>query len=90
MNEEKKSDHIPQSGKMVQPIGEEADGWISVNDRLPVNDNIRVLAYILDGEHSFMTTTKTRNGKFFVADPAMKAEVTHWQPLPNPPTVQPT
>jgi len=62
--------------------------WISVEKELPESDSIRVLAYILDGEHSFITTTKTRDGKFYVADPAMKAVVTHWQNLPESPLAE--
>lgn len=59
------------------------DNWISVKDRLPTVDprygDIDVLVYMDDG---FIATT-TFSGDWELW--AESGEVTHWQPLPNPP-----
>lgn len=51
--------------------------WIPVTERLPEED-VAVLTW---GEQAVVLIDWHRNGKWFVAD-----GVTHWMPLPQPPT----
>lgn len=79
----------------IQPIAEESGkGWISVETELPkdwvygsenvlcFNGNYIHIAYIKNSEWYFTNGEKL--------DVANGWDVTHWMPLPEPPTVQPT
>lgn len=63
----------------IQPV----DRWISVEDSLP-EENVSVLIYTITGARSVATRFDNR---FFVGLTAsfVKEDVTHWQPLPEPP-----
>ena len=78
--EEKIADHLIANGVMVQE-------WISVTDRLP-KPFVSVLVY-MPGEEPFSTVHEgfiSNNGiwqsAMFRREPG---EVTHWQPMPQPP-----
>ena len=79
----------------VQPV----DRWISVEDRLPeaveedVNGNVSfsdmVLVYLVyDDGFTYITVDKcnTANKSWLHEAPCEGCKVTHWQPLPEPPT----
>lgn len=59
------------------------NNWISVKDRLP-EENIRVLVCI-NSEQSYtkLDTDRILKGKWV----RWSNDVTHWQPLPEPPEV---
>ncbi|MBQ9898540.1 MAG: DUF551 domain-containing protein [Ruminococcus sp.] len=70
-------------------------GWISVKDKLPA-ENTLVLCYCHSfcGEgNSYMLGSQCKNGFWFMRNtgicyesfPFREYEVTHWQPLPEPP-----
>lgn len=80
---------IPASD--VQPV----DRWISCKDRLP-EENILVLCYARSttGEGNNYFLGALAHGEFWflkvndighVSCPVLHWEVTHWQPLPEPP-----
>lgn len=62
------------------------DGWIKCSERMPVNSDIPCFVYCKDGVR--------RTGYFDGNDWAMNGKyyeiqfVTHWQPLPAPPTTE--
>ena len=70
----------------VEQIVNERDGWISVEDRTPKNQTC-VIAF--DGE----TVFQAYYDDYYEDEPAWQTmelnpidkEVTHWQPIPNPP-----
>lgn len=70
----------------MQPIVEPKQEWISVKDRLPDSNYGSVLIYTKDGgvaEGQYYDTIKAwLQFRWSVED----AEVTHWMPLPEPPT----
>jgi hypothetical protein len=53
--------------------------WISVKDELP-EDGEYVLGYYYNGCDIFQF-----NGGFFLINLNRNRDITHWQPLPNPP-----
>ena len=55
------------------------DNWISVEERLPEN-NQEVLVFVNDGADTLINTDTYNNGWQF-----WYKHVTHWQPLPEPP-----
>lgn len=55
------------------------DKWISVKDELP-EDGEYVLGYYYNGCDIFQF-----NGGFFLINLNRNRDITHWQPLPNPP-----
>ena len=56
--------------------------WISVSERLPEEDGGYLCRVI---EKSFITQTHTRFVQWFIDKWCSYGEVTHWQPLPQPP-----
>lgn len=76
-----------EAGTVRVPV-EPADGWISVNDRLP-DDYVAVLIGRTDIPEWVGPTIAFRKDGEFYAD-VMKAPLhaTHWMPLPSPPSVQ--
>lgn len=75
-------------------VGHKSDGWISVKDRLP-GENTLVLCYAKsttgEGNQYFIGAIAHREFWFLkvydgrVSHPVPHWEVTHWQPLPEPP-----
>jgi len=64
--------------------GRKADGWISVRDRLPAEENRRVLVLLdTNGVLGFppMDTDRMAGGRWLRWNEC----VTHWMPLPEPP-----
>ena len=59
----------------------ENDGWISVEDRLPEDDETVWVHY--DNEQNYGYCWNKR--WFLNQDGRIKIKVTHWQPLPEPP-----
>ena len=62
-------------------------GWISVDDRLP-KDEERILIFVaLEGHESVQLDTCYEDCGYMHLDSgyAFGAEVTHWMPLPEPP-----
>lgn len=59
--------------------------WISVDEQLPEED-VRVLVWLREekGEYTRIDTDRRYNGKWVRWQP----RVTHWMPLPEPPTVE--
>lgn len=56
--------------------------WISVEDRLP-DEDIRVLVYLdTDRSYTKLDTDRRFEGKWV----RWSTDVTHWMPLPSPPT----
>lgn len=63
------------------------NNWISVDDRLP-EDEERILIFVaLEGHESVQLDTCYEDGGYIHLDSgyAFGAEVTHWMPLPEPP-----
>ena len=59
-------------------------GWISVEDRLPTLDETGYTYVLVQMNDEFITATDyTRNEGFGLRKDS--GEVTHWQPLPEPP-----
>jgi len=86
-------------GEMEEVEGEVMDSWISVEDRLPEPANKdaytftdRVLVYEAETRDQYVATLwRNKDGKpsgWEITDGKrlMPDEVTHWQPLPEPPT----
>ncbi len=71
----------PAPGSVLVP----RDGWISCSERLPVRGEevIAVMTYAVD-EHGFEIALYDKNGWNVHSSDA--PFVTHWQPLPNPPS----
>lgn len=62
--------------------------WISVEKRLPEDDNVFVLCAVKDGSETFATEGwyLKRNGHISPLDENYTfGDVTHWMPLPEPP-----
>lgn len=59
--------------------------WISVDEQLPEED-VRVLVWLREekGEYTRIDTDRRYNGKWV----RWQSRVTHWMPLPEPPTVE--
>ena len=57
------------------------DNWISVEDRLPEH-SARILAYT---PPSGNTAAHTEVSRGFMARLGKRTDITHWQPLPEPP-----
>ena len=77
-------------------MGCEMNEWISVEDRLPLEKKGRCIVFISTGvdgmgmawfrketysQHNWAWVYKQINGTHFINN----EQVTHWQPLPNPP-----
>lgn len=94
--------HLPNGDTAIPIIdikhAPTVNGWISVKDRLPENDNEVITAYKIDDKKAM----KKRKGKLFVkagnwtgyswisvwdeyACGAYDEEVLYWMPLPEPP-----
>ena len=59
--------------------------WIDVKERLPENEDTVLISNI--NTQSLTTTAIHIDGKFFMLELQQIAdEVTHWMPLPQPPT----
>lgn len=56
--------------------------WIKVSDRLPTVDEGRVLIYTAVGISIAQRTESNR----WKGDRAIPRLITHWKPLPDPPT----
>jgi hypothetical protein len=75
----------PGIGLPQEPAAPRNHGWIPVSERLPEPDDAvllfcpRLMAPILVGHY--------RHGGWYDEDEerALRTEVTHWQPLPEPP-----
>ena len=77
------------------------DGWISVKDRLPENVHIKnltvghskaVLGYVTDNLCTFCVSYDYERKAWRYFDDCHNIvwhEITHWQPLPEPPKEQP-
>ena len=62
----------------------ENNGWISVNDRLPELDGDYL---VFDGTDAFMIASfSKREGWILFVDFWEASEISHWMPLPKPPT----
>jgi hypothetical protein len=60
------------------------DNWISVKDRLP-DESIHVRWLCADGVEDVGFFFKEKGNLFATWDLCSYSEVTHWQPLPEPP-----
>lgn len=62
--------------------------WISVDDKLPPgNESVLVYVYIPKTAVGFISTNNFILGEnCFLFDKYTDATVTHWMPLPQPPT----
>ena len=63
----------------VQPV----DRWISVRDRLPENDDE---VFINEVDIGVIVGWYSAKNKQWRCEVCGNIEVTHWQPLPNPPS----
>ena len=65
------------------------DGWISVEDRLP-EEQERVLVYDhVEGEGQTVYEAKRVNGRWIWANSVWVTHgITHWMPLPSPPDTE--
>ena len=75
-------------------VGHKSSGWISCEERLPIEYGpVLCFARSITGEGNYRILGTLRNGEFwfFQVDgehysfPCLQLEVTHWQPLPEPP-----
>lgn len=63
----------------------ENNGWIKCADRLP-NKCTQVLLYVDDYKYPHITIGRLNtNGDVGHCDDFLPDDVTHWQPLPQPP-----
>jgi hypothetical protein len=61
------------------------NGWIKCSERLP-NECTQVLLYVDDYKYPHITIgILNTNGDFVHCDDFLSDDVTHWQPLPQPP-----
>ena len=63
-------------------------GWIPITERLP-KDDTDILVYCTDGEESRIVAVNYANGIWFdcIFNTVMVVKnITHWMPLPKPPT----
>lgn len=68
------------------------DNWISVEDRLPKERILKVKWLCKDGISDFGFWHKKyfwQKGEFWTHDARSNEEITHWQPLQEPPKQQP-
>lgn len=65
------------------------DGWVDVNDRLPKKNEEYIVCGIGFEGKKIVSTLEWKKGKWF-SDVYQKyvdqIKITHWQPLPSPPT----
>lgn len=63
-----------------------SNNWISVNDRLPENEQIILIYSNFWIEKTRICTSQFIDGRFLTYPSFQETvNVTHWQPLPNPP-----
>lgn len=75
-----------------RPLGSEAVDWISVDERLPEDDGMRVLVWDPELDDLFPITAIFDRGADEIlwwncggGFPPVFENVTHWMPLPDPP-----
>jgi hypothetical protein len=73
--------------RIVEKAGKfNANGWISVDDRLPERPTQMVIIFVLRFYGPwYLDLNQFRDGKWTTE--IQNGKVTHWQPLPEPPTV---
>jgi hypothetical protein len=60
-------------------------GWISVEDRLPEDDNLYIVCRTIY-PHQIVFEARWKDGKWLsVVESKQLNYITHWQPLPAPP-----
>lgn len=72
-------------------IGMTSDPWISTKDRLPVAEDLDA-DYLTWGGEYVVTLGFSSKGKWYSGDPFIdehfdQSKVTHWMPLPAPPSI---
>ncbi|ACA32537.1 DUF551 domain-containing protein [Histophilus somni] len=83
--EEKESGYYDEIDEIINsPEILEINGWISVKDKLPKSGE-RVLVYFKNASRDYKSITLSElvDGEFNMSSKLF--EVTHWQPLPQPP-----
>lgn len=73
------TDGVPRSIVVLT----EDNGWISIKDKMPDKDNEWYLVY--QGDNRFCR--EYDRGYWFSSKEFKYGEVTHWQPLPQPPSI---
>ena len=68
------ADHLISNGVTVQE-------WISVNDRLPDDDEVVIICT----DKNFVYAGELIGDTWFLDNDSWTATVTHWMPLPQPP-----
>lgn len=58
--------------------------WISVEERLPEEDGIRVLGYSAFQDEAYMCYSNTNGSERRISGPG-SVKITHWMPLPTKP-----
>lgn len=66
-------------------IGMKAPHWISVNDKLPDNDDEYIVAIVTDEERYVTSDHWVKLSRHWFLFDTEDAVVTHWMPLPEPP-----
>ncbi len=70
--------------RVKSQLSTNTDGWVSVEDRLPLKDDWVLVNYVLDG-----VGMASFNGEdlWLDWDGDLYGTPTHWQPLPAPPAI---
>ncbi len=76
-------DEVNSIGQSQRVVELEGDKWVSVDERLPETHGWYIVSYKgFEGNYVICVEYSTQSFKF----KELHSQITHWQPLPSPPT----